>query len=49
MGDFVVGAAGEVAGVDGDIFEVMADEEKVGGEELGEFVEVDLYGGWGGF
>lgn len=41
MGDFVVGAAGEVFRVDGDVFEVVANEEEVGGEKLGEFVEVD--------
>ena len=41
MGDFVVGAAGEVAGVDGDVLEVMADKEEIGSEKLGEFVEVD--------
>lgn len=46
LGDLVVGATGEVAGVDGDIFKVMANEEEVGGEELGEFVEVDGLEGW---
>ena len=44
MGDFVIGAAGEVLRVDGDVLEVAADEEEVGGEELGEFVEVDGMG-----
>lgn len=44
LGDFVVGAAGEVTGIDGDIFEVMADEKEVGGKELGEFVEMDGFG-----
>ena len=42
-----------MAGVDGDVFEMAADEEEVGSEELGKFVEVDsmrFRGGrcWGG-
>lgn len=44
LGDFVIGAAGEVLRVDGDVLEVAADEEEVGGEELGELVEVDGMG-----
>lgn len=47
LGDFVIGAAGEVLRVDGDVLEVAADEEEVGGEELGELVEVDGMGGVG--
>ena len=44
VGDFVIGAAGEVLRVDGDVLKVVAGEEEVGGEELGELVEVDGMG-----
>jgi hypothetical protein len=47
FGDFVIGAAGEVLRVDGDVLEVAVGEEEVGGEELGELVEVDGMGGVG--
>lgn len=52
LGDFIIGAAGEIRGVDWNVFEMMADEEEIGGEKLGEFVEVDGFywvGGCGSF
>ena len=47
MGDFVVGAAGEVVGVNGNVFETTADEKKIRSEKLGELVKMNGFGVFG--
>lgn len=39
--NFIIGATGEIRGVDWNAFEMVTDEKKIGSEELGEFIKVD--------
>lgn len=52
LGDFIIGAAGEILCADRSVFKMATDEEEIGSEKLSELIKVDGFywvGGCGSF